>query len=96
MQPGIWAEFSLLIVLVLFPIILLDFTVLAEETVLGRPSMPALGLGFGLASLFLALMILANVFTTVYDYIPIVGPFFRDKYWLVYLAVGMCLPCRCF
>jgi len=36
-------------------------------------------------------MILANVFTTVYDYIPLVGPFFRDKYWLVYLAIGLVL-----
>jgi endonuclease/exonuclease/phosphatase family metal-dependent hydrolase len=33
-------------------------------------------------------MVLAHVFTTVYDYIPVVGPFFRDKFWLVYLVAG--------
>jgi endonuclease/exonuclease/phosphatase family metal-dependent hydrolase len=39
-------------------------------------------------------MIFAQVFTTVYDYIPVVGPFFRDKFWLVFLvaAAVMALP----
>jgi endonuclease/exonuclease/phosphatase family metal-dependent hydrolase len=36
-------------------------------------------------------MILAQVFTTVYDYIPVVGPFFRDKFWFVYLLAGIAL-----
>jgi endonuclease/exonuclease/phosphatase family metal-dependent hydrolase len=34
-------------------------------------------------------VILGQAFTTVYDYIPVVGPFFRDKFWLVYLAPGL-------
>ena len=34
-------------------------------------------------------MVLAQVFTTVYDYIPLIGPFFRDKYWLVFLVPGL-------
>jgi len=36
-------------------------------------------------------MILAHVFTTVYDYIPVIGPLFRDKFWLVYLVTGLAL-----
>ena len=36
-------------------------------------------------------MIFAQVFTTVYDYIPVVGPLFRDKFWLVFLAAGLVL-----
>ena len=34
-------------------------------------------------------MIFAQAFTTVYDYIPVVGPFFRDKFWLVFLLAGL-------
>ena len=38
----------------------------------------------------LALFLCAcQVFTTVYDYIPVVGPFFRDKYWLAFLVPGL-------
>jgi endonuclease/exonuclease/phosphatase family metal-dependent hydrolase len=36
-------------------------------------------------------IIFAQVFTTVYDYIPVVGPLFRDKFWLVFLAGGCVL-----
>lgn len=47
-----------------------------------------------LAGLFLLLMIFAQVFTTVYDYIPVIGPLFRDRFWLVFAALGvvMVLP----
>jgi endonuclease/exonuclease/phosphatase family metal-dependent hydrolase len=36
-------------------------------------------------------MILGNVFTTVYDYIPVIGLAFRDKFWLIHLLVGAAL-----
>ena len=40
------------------------------------------------------IIVLAQVFTTVYDYIPLVGPWFRDRFWLVFLlaGLGMALP----
>ena len=34
-------------------------------------------------------MIFAHVFTTVYDYIDLVGPLFRDMFWFVHLIVGL-------
>ena len=36
-------------------------------------------------------MVFAQVFTTVYDYIPVIGPFFRDKFWFVFLVAGLIL-----
>ena len=81
----------LLLTLVLFPIILLDFTLLTDEIVINFPSIKDLGIGFSLASLFLLVMIFAHVFTTTYDYIPVVGPLFRDKFWLVHLFAGIVL-----
>lgn len=84
----------LFLTLLLFPVIVVDWMLFVRELVAGRPSFRALGAGFGLAALYLLLMILAQVFTTVYDYIPVVGPFFRDRFWLVFLvAVAvMALP----
>jgi len=81
----------MLAILILFPIVLIDFILFCQEIVNMKPSYRSLGGGFSLASLFLLVMIFAHVFTTTYDYIPVVGPFFRDKFWLVYLAVGVVL-----
>jgi endonuclease/exonuclease/phosphatase family metal-dependent hydrolase len=84
----------LYIALALSPIILVNFIRLWSE-ISSRPlGTRALGGGFSLASLYLLVMIFSHVFTTVYDYIPVVGPFFRDKFWLVYLMawMGMFLP----
>ncbi len=84
----------LFLTLLLFPVIVVDWMLFVRELVAGRPSFRALGAGFSLAALYLLLMIFAQVFTTVYDYIPVVGPFFRDRFWLVFLvaAAVMALP----
>ena len=37
----------------------------------------------------LLLAVLAQVFTTVYDYVPVAGPWFRDRLWLVFLGIGV-------
>jgi endonuclease/exonuclease/phosphatase family metal-dependent hydrolase len=81
----------LVLMLLLFPVILVDFTLFSQQLIAQQVTCRALAGGFGLASLFLVIMILAQVFTTVYDYIPVVGPFFRDKFWLVYFTAGIVL-----
>jgi endonuclease/exonuclease/phosphatase family metal-dependent hydrolase len=68
---------------------LLNFLLLTREIASVQPSWRKLGAGFSIAALFLFFMILAHVFTTVYDYIPVVGPLFRDRFWLVYLIAGL-------
>jgi len=81
----------LFLMLLLFPVILIDLVLFVQELVASRPSPRALGGGFSLASLYLLLIIFAQVFTTVYDYIPVVGPFFRDKFWFVFLLASAVL-----
>jgi endonuclease/exonuclease/phosphatase family metal-dependent hydrolase len=90
----LWQHVPLILTLLSFPVILLDFVLFARELIAVRPSSRALGAGFTVAALFLLIMIFAQVFTTVYDYIPVVGPFFRDKFWLVFLlaGIGLTLP----
>ena len=83
---------ALVAMLLLYPVLFLDFSLLVEETILGRPSMPALGLAFGLGSLFALLMILGNVFTSTWSYIdPILEPVIRGRFWQVYLLIGLVL-----
>ena len=74
--------------LLLSPIVYLDFIHFLREMMALRPTLRQLGVGFTLATGFILLMILAQVFTTVYDYIPVIGPWFRDRFWLVFLCVG--------
>ena len=88
-EVPVWSLILLLMTLVLFPIVLVDFMLFYRELVAIKPSYPQLGGGFASAGFFAMLMVLAHVFTTVYDYIPVVGPFFRDKLWFVYLLVGV-------
>lgn len=85
------ANVPLGIMLLLAPLILLDFIYLVREMFIIRPTHLALAGAFSLCSLYLLLMVFAQVFTTVYDYIPVVGPFFRDRFWLVHLVAGLVL-----
>ncbi|MFX0184593.1 MAG: endonuclease/exonuclease/phosphatase family protein [Candidatus Hodarchaeota archaeon] len=82
-------QVPLLLLLISFPIILIDFTLISRELINNKPSMGKLGGSFTLGSFFFLIMIFGNAFTTVYDYIDIVGPLFRDMYWFVYLIVGL-------
>lgn len=86
---GFLAHVSLALMLISFPIILLDFTLFAHEINDAKPPFRVLAGSFSLASLFLVLMIFAHIFTTVYDYVPVIGPYFRDRFWCVYLVAGL-------
>ncbi len=77
--------------LALSPVILIDFTLLSRELIKSRPSVRKIGGSFAIASAFFLIMILVNVFTIVWDYIPLVGNLFRDMFWFVFLLLGFVL-----
>jgi endonuclease/exonuclease/phosphatase family metal-dependent hydrolase len=89
-----WAGIVLYSMLLLSPIVLLDFMLFTREIIQSRSGSRPLGGGFLISGFFLLQIVFAQVFTTVYDYIPMIGPFFRDKFWFVYLIAGvvMSLP----
>ena len=91
-QPDVsWFEqLPFFLMLLLSPVLLLDFIWLVDEIKARRPSPRQLAGGFSLGALALLIIILAQAFTTVYDYIPVVGPWFRDRFWLVFLLAGLC------
>ncbi len=90
---AIWYGGPLGLLLLFSPVLFLDFQHLTIRLAEMRPSLRQLAVAFTLASLFLLLAIFANVFTTVYDYIPVIGALFRNGYPLVYLFTAwMLLP----
>jgi len=92
-RPGLPAYAGLFVALVLHPIIYSGFARLVGALVRERPAPRHLAGAAALAALFLLVMIFAQVLTTVYDYMPVVGPLFRDRFWqVIYLpAAGLAL-----
>jgi endonuclease/exonuclease/phosphatase family metal-dependent hydrolase len=79
----------LVFMLVLFPVVLIDFVLFTQGLAEWRPSARCLGGAFTLAGGVFLFLVFAYIFTTTYGYIPVIGPLFRDKFWLVYLIVGL-------
>ena len=83
------AAIFLFLMLVLSPILFIDFMLFIREISLERPSLHQIGGSFAAAALFFLIMVFFHVFTTIYDYVPIIGPLFRDRFWFVYLLTGL-------
>ena len=85
---GLVGDLLLYLALVLSPIVVIDAERFAVALLQRPSSARAGGLAWLVASLYLLVMIFLQVFTTVYDYFPVVGPLFRDRFWLVFLIAG--------
>lgn len=83
------AAVFLFLMLVSFPIIFIDFLLFIRQISREGPSQQQIGKGFATAALFFLIMVFFHVFTTIYDYAPVIGPFFRDRFWFVYLLAGL-------
>jgi endonuclease/exonuclease/phosphatase family metal-dependent hydrolase len=82
-EPDLAARIAFWALLVLHPVMYADAAILAGALHASRPSPRKLALGFGVSAVVFLLLALGQIFTTVYDYIPVIGPWFRDRFWLV-------------
>jgi endonuclease/exonuclease/phosphatase family metal-dependent hydrolase len=82
-------QIPLFLMLLLSPIIFIDFTLLSRELINNLPPIRKLGAGFTIASICLLLIIFAVIFTLIWDYIPAAGFLFKDNIHLVILAAGL-------
>jgi endonuclease/exonuclease/phosphatase family metal-dependent hydrolase len=91
LEPEVsWLQYlPVYLMLLTSPVLLAAFASFTQEVFSAQPTARQLGTAFSITSLYLLLAIFGQVFTTVYDYIPVVGPFFRDKFWLVFLVLGL-------
>lgn len=78
--------------IVLLPIIFIDFTLLSRELIRKRPSPSKLGGGFGVGNLFFILVSFILIFTNVWGYVEPVSQIFRNLFWLPFLLVGIAIP----
>ncbi len=88
-EPGLMERALFWVMLVLHPVIFADFALLGSALRSERPSPRGSVRGFAFGSLLMLLLVFFQIFTTVYDYIPLVGPWFRDRFWLVMSVPGI-------
>jgi endonuclease/exonuclease/phosphatase family metal-dependent hydrolase len=91
MAPNPLAKFAAMAMLLLSPVLFIDFALLLKGLIDKNLSMRSLGGSFSVAALYMLVMILMQIFTTVYDYIPVVGAWFRNQFWLTFLAPSLVL-----
>jgi endonuclease/exonuclease/phosphatase family metal-dependent hydrolase len=87
--PAQAADFGFWAMLILHPVIYADFAFLAGSLRAGKPRARGLAAGYSLGAFCMLLAIFSQIFTTVYDYIPVIGPLFRDKFTLVVYMPGI-------
>ncbi len=87
--PPLGEVFVLFVMLLFSPALFAGMRRLFAAILARRPSIRQLAAAFALASAFLLAAIFAHVFTTTYDYIPVIGPWFRNRFDWVYLVVGI-------
>lgn len=78
-----WQLFPVMVMVLFSAGLLLAFVHYLSEIAEQRPSAGVTAGALALNGGYLLILVLSQVFTTVYDYIPVIGPAFRDKYWLV-------------
>ncbi|MBN1329865.1 MAG: endonuclease/exonuclease/phosphatase family protein [Candidatus Heimdallarchaeota archaeon] len=88
-QVAVLRQIMLYLMVLLSPIILIDFTLLIRELLQCRPTTRKIGGSFLIGVFIFVITIFSYIFTITYDYIPVVGPFFRDKHWLVMMIVAL-------
>jgi endonuclease/exonuclease/phosphatase family metal-dependent hydrolase len=86
-----WATPVLVLTLLLSPIVVLDFLAMAGQFGALSPSVGRAGLALGAGAVCLGAMVIAQIFTTTYDYVPVIGPAFRDRFWAVVAAPAVLL-----
>jgi endonuclease/exonuclease/phosphatase family metal-dependent hydrolase len=81
-------QLPLVLMLILFPVILLDMRIFVSRIRQAKPSMSQLVSGFLLGSGTLVLLVFMNIFTNVWGYIAPISTIFRNLYWLPFLLIA--------
>ena len=86
-SPNWYQQIPLLLMLLTFPVIFIDFGLFSAVIVKGHPVPRKMAPGFLLGSLIMVVLIFMNIFSNVWGYVEPVSSFFRNKFWLPFLLV---------
>ena len=86
-SPAWYQQIPLLVMLLTFPIIFIDFGIFTRVIERAQPAPRKMAPGFLLGALMMVVLIFMNIFTNVWGYVEPISPFFRNKFWLPYVLV---------
>ncbi|MCG3227105.1 MAG: endonuclease/exonuclease/phosphatase family protein [Candidatus Heimdallarchaeota archaeon] len=89
--PTTWVyHIPLVLMIILSPIIYIDFILLSRELLKIKPKPAKIGGSFALGvGLYGVIMIFMQVLPNVWGYLPPISNVFRDMYWLAFLVPGI-------
>jgi endonuclease/exonuclease/phosphatase family metal-dependent hydrolase len=91
-QPGWFYQIPLVIMILLSPIIYVDFMLLSRDIVKAKPSKTTIGGSFIISgSLYIIVMIFVQILPNIWGYLEPISTGFRDKYWLAFFIPGLIL-----
>jgi endonuclease/exonuclease/phosphatase family metal-dependent hydrolase len=82
-----WQLVPLGFMLLLFPVLFLDFQVFIQKMQVGSQPAGSLVPGILLGSFLLILLVFINIFSNVWGYVRPISPYFRNTFWLVYFIL---------
>jgi endonuclease/exonuclease/phosphatase family metal-dependent hydrolase len=77
-----------------FPIILIDFMLLSHKLASLElvPTSRAAGIAFTLGGgLYMLILLFTLILTSVWGFVPVIGPLLRDLFWFIFLIAGLVL-----
>jgi endonuclease/exonuclease/phosphatase family metal-dependent hydrolase len=90
-SPTWWQVIPLVLMLLLFPVLFLDFLVFIQRMQSSVEPPRSLAWGIALGSFSLILLIFINIFTNVWGYIEPISPPFRNTFWLAYFLLAVAI-----
>ncbi|MHA1763147.1 MAG: endonuclease/exonuclease/phosphatase family protein, partial [Promethearchaeota archaeon] len=89
-HPPHWYSYiSLIGMIILTPILFIDFTFTSRILLKQKPSLSKLSKGFTLGGILFILLSFSLIFTNTWGYIEPVSPYFRNLFWLPFVLAGL-------
>jgi endonuclease/exonuclease/phosphatase family metal-dependent hydrolase len=86
----IFHQIPLVLLILLLPIIFIDFILLLRQLIKSKPPMQKLAGSFTLGGgLYMLLIIFSIIFTSTWGFVKPISFYFRDQFWLVFLIDGL-------
>jgi endonuclease/exonuclease/phosphatase family metal-dependent hydrolase len=83
-------QIPLVVLLLTFPVIYIDFALFARVLAGGAQSLRRSAPGYLLGALLLVMLVFMNIFSNVWGYVKPISPYFRGQFWLSFtLAAGV-------
>ena len=87
--PIWYQQIPLYFMLILSPIIFIDYILLSRELIKIKPTIPQIAVSFTLGGFYFIILIFVMIFTNIWGYVEPVSGIFRNLFWLPYVILGL-------